>query len=94
MRQRATDRHFVNDKWWVGSYRHAMPYPKDNLYRRIRYTMGLTQRRAAALFGMSHHAWCYRERVKRMYHLAEILALREVSGMSDRDFLKLMSDCA
>ncbi len=84
----------VGEKWWVGSYRHAMPYPADNLYRRLRMHMRLTQRRAAALFGISEQAWRYRERMKRMYHVAEILALREVSGMSDRDFLKLMSECA
>jgi hypothetical protein len=56
--------------------------------------MRLTQRRAAALFGISEQSWRYRERMKRMYHVAEILALREVSGMSDRDFIKLMSECA
>jgi hypothetical protein len=84
----------VNEKWWVGNYRHAMPFPNDNLYRRIRAEMKLTQKRAAALFGITEQAWRYRERMKRMYHLAEILALLDASGMSHKDFIKLMSECA
>lgn len=84
----------VDSKWWIGSYRHAMPYPADNLYRRLRYEMKLTQRRAAALFGISEQAWRYRERMKRMYHLAEIVALYETSGMSYTEFMKLVKDCA
>jgi hypothetical protein len=82
------------DKWWVGCYRHAMPYPKDNLYRRWRVAQGITQRRAAALFGIGEQAWRYRERQKRMYHLAEVLALFDASGMSHKDFFKLLNDCA
>lgn len=84
----------VNGKWWVGNYRHAMPYPKDNLYRRIRLAMGLTQARASALFGITVQQWRYREKMKRMYHLAEILALLDTSGLSHKDFIKIMSDCA
>jgi len=81
-------------RWWIGQYRHAMPYPKDNVYRRLRLTMGITQKRAAALFGISEQAWRYRERMKRMYHVAEILALFDASGMSHKDFFKLLNDCA
>lgn len=89
-----TQASMVRDKWWIGSYRHAMPYPNDNLYRRLRYEMKLTQRRAAALFGISEQAWRYRERMKRMYHLAEIIALFETSGMSYTEFMKIVKDCA
>ena len=81
-------------KWWIGQYRHAMPYPRDNVYRRLRMEMKLTQRRAAALFGISEQAWRYRERMKRMYHVAEILALFDASGMSHKDFFKLLNECA
>jgi hypothetical protein len=94
MAQRDTNKGMINGKFWVGSYRHAMPYPKDNLYRRVRYEMRLTQRRAATIFGMSHAAWCYRERSKRMYHLAEIVALQSGSGISIIEFYKILKDCA
>lgn len=89
-----TVRGLMDDKWWIGSYRHAMPYPKSNLYLELRMRMGLTQRRAAALFGITPQAWRYRERVKRMYHAAEVVALYHASGMSCSDFMKLLSECA
>lgn len=81
-------------KWWVGNYRHAQPPPKANLYWMLRHRLGITQRKAAALYGVSIQAWRYRERWKRMYHLGEILALHDMSGMSHAEFSKLMNDCA
>lgn len=83
-----------SDKYWIGNYRHAQPAPKANLYWRLRARMGLTQRKAAALYGVSVQAWRYRERFKRMYHIGEILALHDMSGMSHAEFAKLMSECA
>jgi hypothetical protein len=82
------------ERWWVGNYRHAQPAPKANLYWVLRNRLGLTQRKAAALYGVSIQAWRYRERWKRMYHLGEILALHDMSGMSWSEFSKLLNDCA
>jgi len=82
------------DKWFIGSYRHLQPYPKGNLYYSVRQYLGLSQSRMAALFGVSVRSWQYRERYKRLYHVAEVVALKEVSGMSDADFIKLLNDVA
>jgi hypothetical protein len=81
-------------RWYVGNYRHAMPYPRNNLYLAVRENMNITQKRAGALLGISNKAWRYRERSKRMYHLAEILCLHQMSGLSTTDFFKLLNDCA
>lgn len=81
-------------RWFIGSYRHIQPYPKGNLYYAVRKYLGLSQGRMAALFGVSVRAWQYRERTKRMYHVAEVVALREVSGMSEVDFMQLLNDVA
>jgi len=78
----------------IPSYRHLAPYPKDNLYRRLRMTLHLTQRRAATVFGISLGQWCYRERSKRLYSLQEIVTLQEVSGISLTDFMKIVKECA
>lgn len=84
----------ISNRGYIGNYRHAVPYPKDNLYRRIRIEMRLTQSRAAAIFGMSASSWRYRERQKRMYHLAELVELQQGSGISMIDFMKLVKECA
>lgn len=86
--------HEYRQRWYVGSYRHAMPFPRMNLYFAVRQHMGITQKRAGALLGITPKSWQYRERAKRMYHLAEILCLMEMSGLSPTDFFKLMSKCA
>lgn len=84
----------VADKWFIGSYRHIQPYPKGNLYYAVRSYLGLSQGRIAALFGCSVRAWQYRETTKRLYHVAEVVALKEVSGMNDADFMRLLNDVA
>lgn len=84
----------LRGQWWIGSYRHAMPYPKGNLYRAVRKAMGLSLTKMARHCGLTIGQWKYRELQKRMYHLAEILWLHEVSGMSWDDYHKLLNDCA
>ena len=81
-------------RWFVGSYRHAQPLPRRNLYEAIRLYCNATQAIMADMFGISVQAWRYRERVKRMYHMAEILALYEVSDMKPEQFIQLLKDCA
>jgi transcriptional regulator with XRE-family HTH domain len=81
-------------RWFIGSYRHLQPYPKGNLYYEVRKYLGLSQARMASLFGVSVRAWQYRERVKRMYHCAEIAALQEVSGLDAESFMKFLKDVA
>ena len=84
----------VADKWFIGSYRHTQPLPKGNLYYAVRTHLGLSQSKVAALFGVTTDRWKYRERVKRMYHVAEVCALRELSGMDDAQFIRLLNDIA
>lgn len=78
----------------IGSYRHLQPFPKDNLYHRVRRLRGLSQRQMADAFGVSWSAWKYRERVKRMYHVSEVLALMEASELGPTAFINLLKDIA
>jgi hypothetical protein len=84
----------LKDKYWVGTYRHAMPYPKNNVYNAVRKSMRISQAHAAKLLGISTPAWRYRERTKRLYHVAELLCLQELSGMTNGAFIQLLKDCA
>lgn len=81
-------------QYWVGAYRHAMPYPASNLYLAVRKRLGMSQEGIARKVGVTINQWRYRERMKRMYHLAEILWLHEVSGLSWDEYHKLLNDCA
>lgn len=81
-------------EWFIGSYRHAMPWPKDNVYRAVRMRLGLPRRQMCLRTGLSRGQWEYRERVKRMYHVAELLWLHEVSGLSWEEYRELLNDCA
>ena len=82
------------NRYYIGSYRHAQPMPKGNLYGTVRRRLGLTMRDMARAFGVSNAAWGYRERTKRMYHIAEICALYEASGLTARQFINLLKDIA
>jgi hypothetical protein len=84
----------VADKWGVGSYKHLSPWPKGNLYRYVRRSMGLSQSKIADIFGCSLKAWKYRESTNRHLCIAEILALHELSGLTDSEFMKLLNDIA
>lgn len=82
------------DKWFIGSYRHLQPMPRGNLYHAIRLHHGLSQGKAAASFGVSLNAWQYRERSKRLYHTAEVIALYEWSKMKPQEFIELLRSIA
>jgi hypothetical protein len=82
------------DKWFIGSYRHLQPFPRGNLYYSVRAHLNRSQRQIAALFGVSIHAWRYRERSKRMYHPAEIVALQQLSGLDPNAFIELLKEIA
>ena len=84
----------LKDKYWVGTYRHAMPYPRMNVYFAVRHHLNATQAHVAKLIGITPAAWRYRERGKRMYHVAELLCLQELSGMTNGAFIQLLKDCA
>ncbi len=82
------------DKYGVRNYRHVSPLPRDNVYRVVRMHLGLSQNAIAKMFGVSRMAWMYRERTKRMYRIAELRALRELSGLDAETFIQLLDDCA
>lgn len=84
----------IASKFWIGTFRHAMPWPRGNVYRNVRMMLGLSQSQAAKAFGVSVASWKYRERMKRMYHVAELLALHELSGLTADNYLKLLKEVA
>jgi hypothetical protein len=84
----------IAQRWWVGNYRHNMPYPRGNLYLAIRKSLGMTQERIADTFGVGVDTWRNRERSRRNLCIAEILALHELSGLTDSEFMKLLNDIA
>ena len=77
----------------VGHY-HTLPMSKGNLYQAIRKRLGLTRVAFGELIGISPVALRYRERCKRMYHMCEILALLQASGMTTEEFAQLLNDIA
>lgn len=44
--------------------------------------------------GISAEAWRYREHQKEVYRLGELMALKEIVGMSWDEFGKLLEECA
>lgn len=77
----------------VGHY-HTLEYARGNLYVAIRKHLGLTRVAMSELLGIGEETLRYRERMKRVYHPCEILALHEVSGLSLEDYMKLLNDIA
>jgi hypothetical protein len=45
-------------------------------------------------FGTTRRRWQYREQGKRMYRVAEIMALYEASELTPEQFIKLLSKIA
>jgi DNA-binding transcriptional regulator YiaG len=77
----------------VGHY-HTLPMSKGNLYQAIRKRLKMTRVQFSEYIGISTTALRYRERVKRMYHMCEILALLQASGMTTEEFAQLLNDIA
>ena len=74
----------------IDGYLHSQPRPVVSLYRAIRMRLRLSQPEFGKLLGISRDAVAYRERVKRMYHAHELLALKEACKLSDKAFVELL----
>ena len=77
----------------VGHY-HTLPQSKGNLYQAVRRHLGLSRAQMCSIVGISEAQLRYRERTKRMYHLCEMVALQQVSGLSADEFMQLLNDIA
>jgi hypothetical protein len=77
----------------VGHY-HTLENARGNLYVAIRKRLGLTRVAMSRLLDIGEETLRYRERMKRVYHPCEILALLEVSNMSLEEFIQLLNDIA
>jgi len=75
-------------------YKHTIRRPNGNLYYAIRKRLGLTQRHAAKLIGITREAWQYRERAKLMYWPLELVVLAKLGGLSPEEFMQLLNDIA
>lgn len=64
------------------------------LYRLIRARLGITQVAMAALMGCSKDALVRREHTKKLYTVIELQALKDISGMSDSEWLELLREIA
>ncbi len=64
------------------------------LYKIIRARLGLTQSGMATLMGCTRDAIAAREGSKRLYTAAEMLSLKDISGMSDSEWLELLREIA
>jgi len=64
------------------------------LYKIIRARLGLTQHAMARLMGCSRDSIAAREGSKRLYTAAELLALKDISGMGDSEWLELLREIA
>jgi len=77
----------------VGHY-HTLPSPKGNLYQAVRKILGMSRANMAKHIGISEESLRYRERTKRVYHLCEMVALQQASGMTWEAFGELLNDIA
>ena len=64
------------------------------LYRLIRARLGITQVAMARLMGCSKDALVRREHTKKLYTVIELQALKDISGMSDSEWLELLREIA
>lgn len=78
----------------IEGYRHNLPVKRGNLYRSIRHKLGLSRTAMAALLGIKSDSVRYRERMKQLYHPAEVVVLWKISGMTPEQFMELMRDIA
>jgi transcriptional regulator with XRE-family HTH domain len=81
-------------RWHIEGFNHAQPYPGGNLYHAVRQIQGQTVAGMAREFGTTRRRWQYREQGKRMYRVAEIMALYEASELTPEQFIKLLSKIA
>lgn len=77
----------------VGHY-HTLDNARGNLYVAVRRHLDLSRAAMAKLLSIGEETLRYRERMKRVYHPCEILALFEVSNMTLEDFMQLLNDIA
>lgn len=77
----------------VGHY-HTMPLPRGNLYQAVRKRLGMPRSAFAKLIRISEYQLRYRERVKRTYHLCEVMALFVASGITWDQYGELLNDIA
>ena len=64
------------------------------LYRLIRARLGITQVAMARLMGCSKDALVRREHTKKLYSVIELQALKDISGLSDAEWLALLEEIA
>ena len=74
----------------MDGYLHSQPRPVLSLYRACRMRLKMSQVQFGKLLGISDRAVMYRERVKRMYHAHELLALKEACKLTDKAFVELL----
>lgn len=77
----------------MGHY-HTLPQSKGNLYQAVRKGLGLSRAAMGDMLGITEAQLRYRERTKRMYHLCEMVALQQVSGLNAEEFMQLLNDIA
>lgn len=77
----------------VGHY-HTIAQARGNLYQAVRKVTGMPRSSFSAMLGITEYQLRYRERVKRTYHLCEVMALFVASGMSWDDYGQLLNDIA
>jgi DNA-binding XRE family transcriptional regulator len=74
--------------------RHATIGARGNLYVAVRRTLGLSREALAEQVGVPKSTLMYRERVKVLYNLLEVVELFELSKLSPDEFMKLLKDIA
>jgi hypothetical protein len=73
--------------------RHALQ-GKGNLYTQVRRLLGISRETLSQMTGIPVSTLIYRERVKSLYNLSEVVELFELSKLSPDEFMKLLKDIA
>lgn len=71
-----------------------VPVGKVSVYYRVRRRMGVRQTTIADWLGISVQSFRHRERRKSVYHLGELLALKELAELNNDEFVALLESCA
>jgi len=84
----------MQEKFWLAVRRpYEISRAKQSLYCQVRRAKKLGRYDMAKLVGISYSAWRYREKMKEQYRIGEIVALKEISGLTWEEFGQLMIDC-
>lgn len=82
-----------NDVYKIGDVSNHNIHPKDNPYRWCRKKIGTAQWILAKDLGLTRRQLGVRER-KKLFSVGELLALKDMMSLTDREFMAMLREVA